>query len=73
MNIAKNEAFNTTEEERIIFRNWDFPLSDFQKQAIRAILQGFSVLITAHTGCGKTLPAEFAVKHFFKIGKCYNS
>ena len=40
-------------------------LSDFQKWAIKAIVDGDNVLITAHTGSGKTLPAEFAI-NFFK-------
>lgn len=40
-------------------------LSPFQKWAIKAIVDGDNVLITAHTGSGKTLPAEFAI-NFFK-------
>ena len=39
-------------------------LSDFQKWAIKAIKEGHHVLITAHTGSGKTLPAEFAIEYF---------
>jgi superfamily II RNA helicase len=39
-------------------------LSDFQKWAIKAIIDGDNVLITAHTGSGKTLPAEFAINYF---------
>ena len=39
-------------------------LSDFQKWAIKAIITGDNVLITAHTGSGKTLPAEFAINYF---------
>jgi len=51
------------------FELFPFPLSDFQKYAIEAILTGNHVLITAHTGSGKTLPAEFAIEHFVKKGK----
>jgi len=40
-------------------------LSPFQKWAIKAIVDGDNILITAHTGSGKTLPAEFAI-NFFK-------
>jgi len=39
-------------------------LSDFQKWAIKAITEGDTVLVTAHTGSGKTLPAEFAIQYF---------
>ena len=51
------------------FALYSYPLSDFQKYAIEAIVEGHHVLVTAHTGSGKTLPAEFAINHFTKIGK----
>ena len=51
------------------FNKYPFPLSDFQKYAIEAILKEQHVLITAHTGSGKTLPAEFAIQHFHSLGK----
>ncbi len=44
-------------------------LSDFQKKAIQGIEDGNHVLITAHTGSGKTLPAEHAIKYFTEKGK----
>lgn len=44
-------------------------LSPFQKWAFKAIVDGDHTLITAHTGSGKTLPAEFAIKHFIAQGK----
>ena len=44
-------------------------LSDFQKWAIKGIKEGHNVLITAHTGSGKTLPAEFAIEYFTNIKK----
>ena len=46
-----------------------FELSDFQKYAIDAVIKGHHVLITAHTGSGKTLPAEFAIQHMVNKGK----
>lgn len=46
------------------FEKYPYPLSDFQKYAIEAIIEGHHSLVTAHTGSGKTLPAEFAIKHF---------
>src|SRR6056300_1877383 len=39
-------------------------LSDFEKWAIKSIIEGDNVLVTAHTGSGKTLPAEFAIQYF---------
>jgi superfamily II RNA helicase len=46
------------------FDKYPFPLSSFQKSAIEAIVEGNHILVTAHTGSGKTLPAEFAIEHF---------
>jgi len=51
------------------FEQYPYPLSDFQKYAIEAIVNGDHVLVTAHTGSGKTLPAEFAIRHFTDQGK----
>ena len=51
------------------FASWNFELSDFQKWAIKGIVEEKNVLITAHTGSGKTLPAEFAVEYFPKKNK----
>jgi superfamily II RNA helicase len=47
----------------------NFTLSDFQKWAISGIVKNEHVLITAHTGSGKTLPAEFAIQHYVEKGK----
>ena len=44
-----------------------FPLSDFQKWAIKGTVDGDHVLVTAHTGSGKTLPAEFMIKYFTEL------
>ena len=44
-------------------------LSEFQVQAIDSIHQGYHVLITAHTGSGKTLPAEKAIDYFTEKGQ----
>jgi len=51
------------------FSHWKFELSDFQKWAIKGIVEEKNVIITAHTGSGKTLPAEFAIQHFVNKGK----
>ena len=51
------------------FKEFGFELSDFQKYAINGIINDKNVLITAHTGSGKTLPAEFAIKYFTSKNK----
>jgi len=51
------------------FDKYSYELSIFQKYAIEGIVEGNHVLITAHTGSGKTLPAEFAIEYFVSLGK----
>ena len=46
-----------------LFSSWGFSLSDFQKYAVEGTSKGVHVLVTAHTGSGKTLIAEFAILH----------
>ncbi len=48
---------------------YPFSLSPFQKHAIDAIISGNHTLVTAHTGSGKTLPAEFSIEYFTKQNK----
>ena len=64
-----NEEFISTTEESNFFSNWKFELSNFQKWSIRALLNNKHALITAHTGSGKTVPAEAAIIHFTKMKK----
>ena len=62
-----NESYSVpTPELQTLFEKYPFSLSDFQKYAIQGILEGQHVLATAHTGSGKTLPAEFAIEHFVR-------
>ena len=49
--------------------NYNFELDNFQKYAIQSINENKHVLITAHTGSGKTLPAEYAIEKFCGQGK----
>ena len=51
------------------FDKYSFPLSSFQKWAIESSVCGQHVLATAHTGSGKTLPAEFAIEYIVKTLK----
>ena len=55
---------STSENYENYFNTFNFPLSSFQKWAIYSIVKGDHCLITAHTGSGKTLPAEFAIEYF---------
>ena len=51
------------------FAQFPYELSPFQKHAVEAIVTGNHTLVTAHTGSGKTLPAEFAIQYFVGQGK----
>ena len=51
------------------FAWFPYELSDFQKYSIQAIIEGHHSLVTAHTGSGKSLPAEFALQYFHKRGQ----
>ena len=64
-----SEKYNDDSKYSSYFDEYSFPLSDFQKYAIEAIVEGHHVLVTAHTGSGKTLPAEFAINYFKKQNK----
>jgi superfamily II RNA helicase len=57
------DSYNNNEYDAY-FSLFPFQLSPFQKWAIEGIIKKNHVLVTAHTGSGKTLPAEFAIKHF---------
>jgi superfamily II RNA helicase len=46
-----------------------FPLDDFQVEAIRAIDADQSVIVSAPTGSGKTLVAEYAIQCALETGK----
>ena len=46
-----------------------YELSDWQKWSLHAIISGNHTLVTAPTGSGKTLPAEFTIQYFKKLGK----
>jgi superfamily II RNA helicase len=41
-------------------------LDTFQLAAMTAIREGHHPLVTAHTGSGKTLPAEYAIEYFIR-------
>ena len=51
------------------FERFNYPLYTFQKWAIEGIVEGKHILVTAPTGSGKSLPAEFAIDFFNSKGK----
>ena len=51
------------------FTKFKYPLHIFQKWAVEAIVEGHHVLVTAPTGSGKSLPAEFSVEYFASLNK----
>lgn len=68
MVVICSEPYTNNEYDQH-FQIFPFELSDFQKYSIEAIVSGNHTLVTAHTGSGKTLPAEFALQYFKKMGK----
>jgi superfamily II RNA helicase len=48
---------------------FNFPLDNFQKHSFNCISKDQNVLVTAHTGSGKTAVAKYAVAHYIKKGK----
>lgn len=60
----KNEKYNGN----MVFDQYPFELSDFQKHSLEALNDGGNVLVTAPTGCGKTLVAEYIIKKYSSLG-----
>ena len=57
----KECAFNSNDYDHMFKEFTPLEMSDFQKWACMAVADGNHVLITAPTGSGKTLPAEFMI------------
>ena len=66
-------AMETTHKQNTTSVNFSemfsFELSDWQKLALQTINDGNHCLVTAPTGSGKTLPAEYAIRHFTNLQK----
>ena len=70
MVILCNKPFTENDEYQKHFDRFpSIELSEFQRWAFKAIADEQHILVTAHTGSGKTLPAEFAIQHFVDQGK----
>ena len=66
MVIICSEPYSAINESKYKqhFDLFPYDLSDFQKYSIEATVEGHHSLINAHTGSGKSLPAEFAIQFF---------
>jgi superfamily II RNA helicase len=64
-----NYPKSNEEEYKKYYENYSYELHDFQKWAIKAIVDGNHVLVCAPTGSGKTMPGEFAINYFHSKGK----
>ena len=64
-----NTTYPSNSKYETHFELYPYPLSDFQKYAIEAIVEKQHVHVTADTVSGKTLPAEVAIQHFTSLGK----
>ncbi len=60
------DSENTYNKELI---NFPYECDHFQKHAFKSIDEGSNVLITAHTGSGKTVVAIYAIANCIKQGK----
>ena len=60
---------NKFDEEDSFSKQFSFDLSEWQKWSLYAISSNQHSLVTAPTGSGKTLPAEFAISYFTSKGK----
>ncbi|MEC7898185.1 MAG: DEAD/DEAH box helicase, partial [Cyanobacteriota bacterium] len=62
---AKPESVGSPDPAQL----FPFPLDDFQLDAIDALNQGHSVVVSAPTGSGKTLIGEYAIHRAMAHGQ----
>lgn len=51
------------------YKQFPFELSAWQKESITNLINGNNSIVSAPTGSGKTVPAEFGIKYFTDNGK----
>lgn len=66
LTIYDNKVKNEIEDPAMEFK---FPLDLFQNEACYRISKDENVFVTAHTGCGKTVVALYAIAHTLRQGK----
>ena len=67
--VNNNYPQENNKKYKEYFDKYLYPLSDFQKHGIEAIVNGHHSLSCVPTGSGKTLCAEFAIEYFVSQGK----
>lgn len=66
LRILNGPCINKIEDPAITF---SFKVDDFQQHSFYCISKDENVLVTAHTGSGKTAVAKYAIAHFNRKGK----
>lgn len=61
--ISRTDVEDAVEQFNVFY---PFPLDTFQREAIRTLLHGDSVMVAAPTGSGKTVVAEFGIYDAFR-------
>lgn len=69
MSVVTRFGPTTLETNELFGLNNNHELDDFQKHSINAIINNQHVLVTAHTGSGKTVVAKYAIHYFNNKGK----
>ena len=69
LNIFNNNVCENIIPEEDLAYNFPYPLDPFQQEGIYRIYKNENILITAHTGSGKTVLAIYAIAHCLKNNK----
>ena len=69
LNIFTDSVCNNIIPESKVAYNFPYPLDAFQQEGIYRIHKNENILITAHTGSGKTVLAIYAIAHCLKNNK----
>ena len=69
LNIFDNNVCENIIPKEDLAYNFPYPLDPFQQEGIYRIYKNENILITAHTGSGKTVLAIYAIAHCLKNNK----
>ena len=69
LNIFDNNICENIIPDEDLAYNFPYPLDPFQQEGIYRIYKNENILITAHTGSGKTVLAIYAIAHCLKNNK----